>query len=318
MICSMCHKNQAAIFSSKITPDGKREMEGLCIDCAKKQGINTDEILNAQNQTIFNNNANEMNKQLEGLFKSISENLGDIDGIELGAVPLSQDYQEQDDEDLQEEQPKVFAGAIPLGSIFGNIFGGEQKAKNSSEEISGSNVKRKVKPEKKKPKNKKKKYLDVYGTNLTFKAQNNELDIVIGREGPLRVVTFKNYVNDVYLNSYNADGIIIATPTGSTGYSLSCGGPIVSPNAAMTLMTPIAPHTLNTRSIIFPEEDVITVELGEGRRQVQEQGLASFDGDTEIPIVTGDRIVIQKASASVKILKLNHLSFVEVLRQKME
>lgn len=101
-------------------------------------------------------------------------------------------------------------------------------------------------------------------------------------------------MNDVYLNSYNADGIIIATPTGSTGYSLSCGGPIVSPNAAMTLMTPIAPHTLNTRSIIFPEEDVITVELGEGRRQVQEQGLASFDGDTEIPIVTGDRIVIQK------------------------
>ena len=143
-------------------------------------------------------------------------------------------------------------------------------------------------------------------------------DIVIGREGPLRVVRFKNYVNDVYLNSYNADGIIIATPTGSTGYSLSCGGPIVSPNAAMTLMTPIAPHTLNTRSIIFPEEDVITVELGEGRRQVQEQGLASFDGDTEIPIVTGDRIVIQKASDSVKILKLNHLSFVEVLRQKME
>ena len=125
-------------------------------------------------------------------------------------------------------------------------------------------------------------------------------------------------MNYVYLNSYNADGIIIATPTGSTGYSLSCGGPIVSPNAAMTLMTPIAPHTLNTRSIIFPEEDVITVELGEGRRQVQEQGLASFDGDTEIPIVTGDRIVIQKASASVKILKLNHLSFVEVLRQKME
>ena len=113
-------------------------------------------------------------------------------------------------------------------------------------------------------------------------------------------------------------GDIIATPTGSTGYSLSCGGPIVSPNAAMTLMTPIAPHTLNTRSIIFPEEDVITVELGEGRRQVQEQGLASFDGDTEIPIVTGDRKVIQKASASVKILKLNHLSFVEVLRQKME
>ena len=143
-------------------------------------------------------------------------------------------------------------------------------------------------------------------------------DIVISRVGPpLRVIGINNYVNDGYLNSYNADGIIIATPTGSTGYSLSCGGPIISPNAAMTVMTPIAPHTLNTRSIIFPEDDVITVELGEGRRQIQENGLASFDGDVEVPMSTGDRIVIKKASVSVKILKLNHLSFVEVLRQKM-
>ena len=143
-------------------------------------------------------------------------------------------------------------------------------------------------------------------------------DIVISRVGPpLRVIGFNNYVNDGYLNSYNADGIIIATPTGSTGYSLSCGGPIISPNAAMTVMTPIAPHTLNTRSIIFPEDDVITVELGEGRRQIQENGLASFDGDVEVPMSTGDSIVIKKASVSVKILKLNHLSFVEVLRQKM-
>ena len=143
-------------------------------------------------------------------------------------------------------------------------------------------------------------------------------DIVISRVGPpLRVIGFNNYVNDGYLNSYNADGIIIATPTGSTGYSLSCGGPIISPHAAMTVMTPIAPHTLNTRSIIFPEDDVITVELGEGRRQIQENGLASFDGDVEVPMSTGDRIVIKKASVSVKILKLNHLSFVELLRQKM-
>lgn len=142
-------------------------------------------------------------------------------------------------------------------------------------------------------------------------------DIVICREGPLRVVRFKNYVNNEYLNSYNADGIIISTPTGSTGYSLSCGGPVISPNASMTLMTPIAPHTMNTRSIIFPAEDVITVELGEGRRQNQEKGLASFDGDTEIPMVSGDRIVIKKSAVSTKIVKLNRLSFVEVLRQKM-
>ena len=72
-----------------------------------------------------------------------------------------------------------------------------------------------------------------------------------------------------------------------------------------------------TTCIIFPAEDVITVEIGEGRRQVKEYGVASFDGDTVIPMVTGDRIVIEKAAVSTKILKLNHLSFVEVLRQKM-
>ena len=131
-------------------------------------------------------------------------------------------------------------------------------------------------------------------------------DIVIGRDGHLRVVRFKNYVNDVYLNSYNADGIIISTPTGSTGYSLSAGGPIVSPNAAMTIMTPIAPHTLNTRSIIFPSEDVITVEIGKGRHCDCEKGLASFDGASSIGMVTGDCIVIGQAKVKTRILKLNH------------
>ena len=142
-------------------------------------------------------------------------------------------------------------------------------------------------------------------------------DIVIGREGPLRVVRFINYVNGEYLNTYHADGIIISTPTGSTGYSLSAGGPIISPSASMILMTPLAPHTLNTRSIIFSPEDRITVELGEGRRKVQEEGIASFDGDTQIDMITGDRIEIACAGEKTKIVKLNNLSFMEVLRQKM-
>ncbi len=142
-------------------------------------------------------------------------------------------------------------------------------------------------------------------------------DIVISREGPLRVVQFHNYVNNEYLNSYNADGIIIATPTGSTGYSLSAGGPIVSPNAAMLIMTAVAPHTMTARSIVFPPEDVLTVELGEGRHNSMEKGTVSFDGDTSYQLVSGDRIVIRKAEACTRILKLNHLSFVEVLRQKM-
>ena len=143
-------------------------------------------------------------------------------------------------------------------------------------------------------------------------------DIVVSRKGDdLRIIYFKLFVNGELLNSYEADGIIISTPTGSTGYSLSAGGPIVSPNAAMTIMTPIAPHTLNTRSIIFPAQDVITVEIGKGRHCDCEKGIASFDGDTFIPMVTGDCIQIRRADVKTKILKLNHLSFVEVLRRKM-
>ncbi len=188
MICSMCNKNEASIFSSKITPDGKREMEGLCINCAKKLGINTDEIIKAQNQSIINNRSEQMNKQFEGLLKNLSENLGSIDGIELGAIPINKS--DDDDQDDENEAPKVFAGAIPLGSIFGNIFG-EPEAQGQQTSGGNGNTKKKVKPEKKK--NKKKKFLDTYGTNLTFKAQNNELDMVIGRDKELqRVVQILN------------------------------------------------------------------------------------------------------------------------------
>ena len=128
-----------------------------------------------------------MNKQLEGLFKNLSENLGSIDGIELGAIPINEEDDVQDDEN---EAPRVFAGAIPLGSLFGNIFGGPEAQTQQASNGNG-NIKKKVKPEKKK--NKKKKFLDTYGTNLTFKAQNNELDMVIGRDKELqRVIQILN------------------------------------------------------------------------------------------------------------------------------
>lgn len=142
-------------------------------------------------------------------------------------------------------------------------------------------------------------------------------DIVITREGALRVVRFLNYVNGEFLNSYSADGIIISTPTGSTGYSLSAGGPIISPSANLMLMTPLAPHTLNSRSIVFPSEDVIEVELGPSRDGGVEQGMAYFDGDTRVPIQTGDRVVIRKAKRDTLIVKISNISFLETLRKKM-
>lgn len=142
-------------------------------------------------------------------------------------------------------------------------------------------------------------------------------DIVIGRDGPMRVTSFSNYVNGAFLNSYNADGIIIATPTGSTGYSLSVGGPIISPDAAMIMMTPIAPHTLNTRSVIFPPEDEITVKIVEGKTKGEAKAVVAFDGDTVIPMVTGDKIVIQRARQDTRIIKISNINFLEILRQKM-
>ena len=199
MICNICKKNPAVIFSSKEV-NGKREMEGLCIDCAKKQGINTDEILKAQTDA----QAKNINNGLEGLFKNLAESLNNIDGLEFDAMAfpdmgnMNFNNQNQDDEDYEDEEgennqrPPIFAGAIPLGSIFGNLSNFKQN--NGQDEVSGNgNVKKKVKPEKKKSANKRKKYLDTYGTNLTVKAKNGELDMVVGRDKELqRVVQILN------------------------------------------------------------------------------------------------------------------------------
>ena len=142
-------------------------------------------------------------------------------------------------------------------------------------------------------------------------------DIVMTRDGIPRAVDYNNYVNGSFLNSYRADGIIISTPTGSTGYSLSAGGPIISPDASMLLMTPLAPHTLNTRSIIFPERDKITVEFGAGRDGRCERGAATFDGENRAYMVSGDRIEIQRARKDTRIIKISDRSFLETLRKKM-
>lgn len=111
--------------------------------------------------------------------------------------------------------------------------------------------------------------------------------------------------------------MIVSTPTGSTGYSLSAGGPIVSPSASMMIMTPLAPHTLNSRSVVFSPGDVLCVEVGEGRKVSEEQAIVSFDGDTMLRMVTKDKLIIEKANVKTRIVRLSNLSFVEVLRKKM-
>ena len=141
-------------------------------------------------------------------------------------------------------------------------------------------------------------------------------DIVIARSGKIRVMDFKIYVNDRFLNDYSADGIIISTPTGSTGYNLSAGGPIVSQAASLILITPIAPHTLNARSVILPDTANVKVVIGR-RKESEEVAEVSFDGDTTVEMTCGDAVEIEKAQSTVQFVKVDQISFLETLRRKM-
>ncbi len=142
-------------------------------------------------------------------------------------------------------------------------------------------------------------------------------DVVITRSGKLRIVEYKIYVNGEYLHSYRADGIIVATPTGSTGYNLSAGGPIVKPSASSIVITPICPHTLNTRSIVLAGEDHVMIEIGPGRKYENEQADVVFDADTAFSLCSGQAVHICKADTSVRMIKLSNISFLEALRRKM-
>ncbi len=195
MICSECKKNPAILFYEKID-NGKTTMEGLCYDCAKKKGIDATEVLAKQQDILSKDKINfaDMNKQLESIFKDFAENL-DLNNLENidGAITFGDLDNDENDDDIDEEKLKITGAAIPLGSIFSNMFAqkndnGENSSKQENNKKSSKNDK--VKDSKT---NKKKKYLDTYGTNLTNKAKNNQLDIVIGRDKEIqRVVQILN------------------------------------------------------------------------------------------------------------------------------
>ena len=192
MICSECNKNPAVIFYEK-TDDGKKTLAGLCYDCAKKKGIDATEVLAKQQDILSKDkiNLNDMNKQLENIFKDLAENI-DINNLENieGAITFGNVDEDEESED-DEEKPKFAGAAIPLGSIFSNMFNGQKPNSENQENES----KKTIRVEKKKnvKQSKKKKFLDTYGTNLTNKAKNNELDLVIGRDKEIqRVIQILN------------------------------------------------------------------------------------------------------------------------------
>ena len=185
MLCLDCKKNTAVIFVNKQEKDGTMKTEGYCYDCAKKRGINP---LNAFSNTsnLSESDINNMTEQLNSMFKDLSGNLA-IQGISTEDLnKMAEDMATDEDIDENADGPKGFA--IPLGSIFSGMFGGNGSNNNNN---NNSQTRQAVKEDKKA--NKKLKTLYTYGTNLTNKARNNEIDKVIGREKEIaRVIQILN------------------------------------------------------------------------------------------------------------------------------
>lgn len=141
-------------------------------------------------------------------------------------------------------------------------------------------------------------------------------DIVINRMGSLKIINFDIFVNGEYLITYPADGLIVSTPTGSTAYNLSAGGPIVRPQTDCIVMTPVCPHVLNKSSVIFGGEDVLEVRMTPSRSGVEER-VVTFDGTDYINLVSGDRIVISRSDTRASLIRIGKHNFLQILRNKL-
>ncbi len=142
-------------------------------------------------------------------------------------------------------------------------------------------------------------------------------DIVITRKGFSRIISLGIYVNDELVDNFLGDGVIISTPTGSTAYNLSAGGPIIIPSASVTVITPICPHSLSPRSIVVSAEDTIKIVVGKSKKTQEAEAIATFDGKTVIDLGTDDTILINKAKYYTKLIKLNRTGIYEILRSKL-
>jgi len=142
-------------------------------------------------------------------------------------------------------------------------------------------------------------------------------DIVMARQDALRIIAVKIYVNGMYFDTTEADGIILSTPTGSTGYNLSAGGPIVKPDARLLVMTPISPYSMSRRSIVFGVDDRITLELLEKRKDIENKALIAYDGAVSIPMKVGDAVDISVSRHTFEIIRLDNKGVFEIIRQKI-
>ncbi len=141
-------------------------------------------------------------------------------------------------------------------------------------------------------------------------------DIVVGRGGICRIIRLRILVNGELLNVYDADGVVVSTPTGSTAYNLSAGGPVVCPKTNIIVVTPISPHSLSARSVILSDKDSIQIEV-EKVRAMPEEAVATFDGQIGKEMEPGDIIKIERSPYNASLVRVRKSSFYEVLRNKM-
>lgn len=138
-------------------------------------------------------------------------------------------------------------------------------------------------------------------------------DVTIHRRDTSAMMIIHTYLDDKFLNSYWADGLIFATPTGSTAYSLSCGGPIIFPQSNNIVVTPISPHNLNVRPVVLSDNHVVSFEI-EGRSS---KYLLSCDSRTEVLNAVSSRIVVKKCDFEIMLVRLNTEDYLSTLRKKL-
>jgi NAD+ kinase len=144
----------------------------------------------------------------------------------------------------------------------------------------------------------------------TFRVLN---DAVINKGALARIVYLETTINGEYVTTFRADGLILSTPTGSTAYSLSAGGPIVYPSLKTIIITPICPHTLTNRPIIIPDNVVVRTTL----KSESEEVFLTLDGQVGFPLVRGDTVEVKKAPGKVLLIESPNKGYFEVLRTKL-
>ncbi len=142
-------------------------------------------------------------------------------------------------------------------------------------------------------------------------------DVVVTRAGFSRIIAVHIYVNDQLLETYEADGVIVSTPTGSTGYNLSAGGPIVTPKGKAIVVTPISPHKLSAKSVVFDASDTIRLEIVRRSRTQDTEAIVSFDGAHGTDLSCGDTIFVRRSDRIVRLIKMSDINFYRVLRDKI-